>query len=71
MIALSAGQLLCATVLLALFTPFASAPGSGIGLDGLGSILALGILGTGIAYVLNYGDHPCRGGDRRVDRDLS
>ncbi len=51
---LSAGQLLCATVLLAAALPFASAPTTAIGIDGLGSILTLGIAGTGIAYVFNY-----------------
>jgi drug/metabolite transporter (DMT)-like permease len=53
-IALSAGQLLCAAGLLALLTPFASLPTTRIGVDGLGSLLALGALGSGIAYVLNY-----------------
>ena len=53
-VALSAGQLLCATVILGLLVPFAGAPSTGIGLDGVGSALALGILGTGIGYVLNY-----------------
>ncbi len=53
-IALSAGQLVCATVVLALFTPFVHAPMTHIGLKGVGSLLALGVLGSGIAYVLNY-----------------
>jgi drug/metabolite transporter (DMT)-like permease len=53
-VALSAGQLLCATVMLALTLPFASAPTTHIGLDGVGSLLMLGVAGTGIAYVLNY-----------------
>ena len=53
-VALSAGQLVCATILLALIAPFASAPSTNIGLDGLGSVLALGVLGSGIAYALNY-----------------
>jgi drug/metabolite transporter (DMT)-like permease len=53
-VALSAGQLVCATVLLALIAPFVTAPSTDIGLDGLGSILALGVLGSGIAYALNY-----------------
>ena len=50
----SAGQLVCATVVLALFTPFVHAPSTDIGLKGIGSLLALGVLGSGIAYVLNY-----------------
>jgi drug/metabolite transporter (DMT)-like permease len=53
-LALSAGQLLCATALLALTIPFAGAPTAHIGLDGLGSLLALGVFGSGIAYLLNY-----------------
>ena len=53
-IALSAGQLLCATAVLALFTPFVRAPTTDIGPDGIGSLLALGVLGSGIAYILNY-----------------
>lgn len=52
--ALAAGQLVCATLMLAAFTPLVRAPTIHIGLDGLGSVLALGILGTGIAYILNY-----------------
>jgi drug/metabolite transporter (DMT)-like permease len=51
---LAAGQLLCASVLLAVLTPLFSGPTSHIGASGLVSILALGILGTGVAYVLNY-----------------
>jgi len=53
-IALSAGQLICATIFLAAFAPLAGAPTTHIGLDGLGSILALGIFGSGVAYILNY-----------------
>jgi drug/metabolite transporter (DMT)-like permease len=53
-VALAAAQLVCATIELAIFTPFVRAPTVHIGLDGLGSLLALGVLGSGIAYVLNY-----------------
>jgi drug/metabolite transporter (DMT)-like permease len=53
-LALSAGQLLCATVILVAIVPFSSAPTTHIGLKGLGSLLALGMLGTGVAYLLNY-----------------
>jgi drug/metabolite transporter (DMT)-like permease len=53
-VALSAAQLVCATALLALVVPFSPAPTLHIGLDGVGSILALGILSSGIAYALNY-----------------
>ncbi len=53
-VVLAAGQLVCATVLLGLVAPFTRAPTTHIGVDGTGSILALGVLGSGIAYVLNY-----------------
>jgi drug/metabolite transporter (DMT)-like permease len=53
-VALAAGQLLCASVVLALLAPLARAPTTHIGLDGLGSLVALGALGSGVAYVLNY-----------------
>jgi drug/metabolite transporter (DMT)-like permease len=53
-VSLSAAQLLCATALLALLAPLSHLPTVHIGLDGLGSLLALGILGSGIAYALNY-----------------
>jgi drug/metabolite transporter (DMT)-like permease len=53
-VALSAGQLLCATVILAAIAPFAGAPTTHIGLKGVGSLLALGVLGSGVAYLLNY-----------------
>ncbi len=53
-VALSAGQLLCAVVLLSLFVPFTSSPTTQLGADAVGSLLALGILGSGIAYAMNY-----------------
>lgn len=53
-VALAAGQLICATLILAVFAPFARASTARLGLDGLGSLLALGVLGSGVAYVLNY-----------------
>jgi drug/metabolite transporter (DMT)-like permease len=53
-IALSAGQLLCACALLAPATALAAPPTSHIGADGVVSILLLGVLGTGAAYLLNY-----------------
>jgi drug/metabolite transporter (DMT)-like permease len=53
-IALSAGQLLCAVVLLGITLPFASPPTTHIGPDGLASVLMLGVLGTGVAYLFNY-----------------
>jgi drug/metabolite transporter (DMT)-like permease len=53
-VVLSATQLLCATAMLAVFTPLARAPTVHIGLDGLGSLLALGALGSGIAFAVNF-----------------
>src|SRR5207302_3430215 len=48
-VVLSACQLGCAALLLALFLPLAGAPTTHIGLDGWGSLLALGALGSGLA----------------------
>ena len=53
-VALSGCQLLCATAMLAVFTPLARGPSMHIGLDGVGSLLALGVLGSGIAFAINY-----------------
>lgn len=51
---LAAGQLVCGTIELAIITPLLSrAPGALTG-GALASVLALGTLGTGIAYILNY-----------------
>jgi drug/metabolite transporter (DMT)-like permease len=60
-VVLSACQLACATLVLALFLPLAHAPTTHIGLDGWGSLLALGALGSGLAYVFNYGVVRARG----------
>ena len=51
---LAAAQVLIATVQLALVTPFFSSAPSHISLKVWGCILALGALGTGVAYVLSY-----------------
>jgi drug/metabolite transporter (DMT)-like permease len=53
-VVLAAAQLLCATAVLALLTPFTPGPTIHIGAGGVVAILALGILGSGLAYVLNY-----------------
>lgn len=53
-VVLSAAQLLCATAMLAVFIPFARTPTAHIGLDGLGSLLALGALGSGVAFAVNF-----------------
>ncbi len=53
-IVLSACQLSCAAVMLAPFLALAPPPSTHIGWDGLGSILGLGVLGSGFAFALNY-----------------
>jgi drug/metabolite transporter (DMT)-like permease len=60
-VVLSAAQLLCATAMLAVFVPLARAPTTHIGLDGLGSLLALGALGSGVAFAINYAIMRARG----------
>jgi drug/metabolite transporter (DMT)-like permease len=53
-VSLVAGQLLCSTAMMAVVTGvFTSAP-SHLGAGPLLSVVALGVLGTGVAYVLNY-----------------
>jgi drug/metabolite transporter (DMT)-like permease len=60
-VVLSACQLLCASAVLAVFLPLAHAPAAGIGFQGWGSLLALGALGSGLAYVFNYAVVRARG----------
>jgi drug/metabolite transporter (DMT)-like permease len=52
--ALSAGQLLCATAQLAVVTVFVGGAPDTVHADAAASLLALGVLGTGLAYILNY-----------------
>ena len=52
--ALSAGQMLCATAQLAVVTIFVGGAPKGLPADVVLSMLGLGVLGTGIAYILNY-----------------
>lgn len=52
--AISAAQIVLGTLLLTPFTLLGSLPDSAPGLDAWGSILALGALGTGVAYILNF-----------------
>jgi drug/metabolite transporter (DMT)-like permease len=54
-ISLAAGQLICGTVQLALITPFVTTVPHTLPFKVVGSMLALGVLGTGLAYILNYG----------------
>jgi drug/metabolite transporter (DMT)-like permease len=60
-VALSAAQLTCATALLAPFLALAPLPSLHIGLDGLGSLLALGALASGVGFALNYAIVRARG----------
>jgi drug/metabolite transporter (DMT)-like permease len=53
-VSLSAAQVLCGTLQLALVAPFLSSAPGHIRLDSVLSIVVLGALGTGLAYVLNY-----------------
>ncbi len=51
---LSAGQLIAATVLLAVVLPFAGLHPVHLRWDATAALAVLGIFGTGIAYILNY-----------------
>lgn len=53
-VVLSACQLTCASVMLAVLLPFSSPATTQLGWKGWGSLLALGVLGSGVAYVINY-----------------
>jgi len=53
-LALATGQLLCGTIELAIITPFLTHAPSALPLKVIASILVLGVLGTGIGYLLNY-----------------
>jgi len=53
-IALASGQLLCATVLLTIATAVAGGAPPALGGDTVASMLCLGALGSGVAYLLNY-----------------
>jgi drug/metabolite transporter (DMT)-like permease len=53
-VSIAGGQLVCASAWLVLLVPFTRAPSLGIGLDGVTCLLALGCLGTGVAFVLMY-----------------
>ena len=53
-VAVSAVQVSLGGALLLLFAPFGALPGEALGLEVWLSILALGALGTGVAYILNF-----------------
>ncbi len=54
-VALAAGQLLCGTAELAVVTPFLTHTPHALPVRVVVSVVALGVLGTGLAYILNYG----------------
>ena len=54
-VALAAGQLLCGTAELGVVTPLLTHTPGTLPLRVIASVAALGVLGTGIAYILNYG----------------
>lgn len=54
-LALAAGQLICGTIELAIVTPFFTHMPGTVPFKVLASIFVLGALGTGVAYILNYG----------------
>lgn len=60
-VVLSSCQLTCAVVVLAPFLVLSRSPTTAIGFDGWGSLLALGALGSGVAYALNYAVVRARG----------
>jgi drug/metabolite transporter (DMT)-like permease len=59
-IVLSACQLICATALLAPFLALAPLPAA-MRLEDMGSLLALGVLSSGVAYAINYAIVRARG----------
>jgi drug/metabolite transporter (DMT)-like permease len=54
-VALSTAQVLCATVELAVVTPFLTSVPMHPTIPAVASVIVLGGLGTGVAYILNYG----------------
>ena len=52
---ISAGQLTCAALQLAVIAPFTASPDLGLSGAAIGSMLALGILGTGVVYIMFFG----------------
>jgi drug/metabolite transporter (DMT)-like permease len=54
-LSLAAGQLLCGTVVLAVVTPVLTRTPVRWSVTATGCVLLLGALGTGLAYLLNYG----------------
>lgn len=53
-LSLACGQLVCGTLELGVITPFATSAPAGPPLRSVLAVVALGLFGTGLAYVLNY-----------------
>ena len=53
-LALATAQLICATAILAVLTPLFSSAPHGVATKQILSILALGVIGTGLTFLLNY-----------------
>ncbi len=53
-LALATAQLVCATAILAILTPLFSAAPHGVAVNHILGILALGVFGTGLTFMLNY-----------------
>jgi drug/metabolite transporter (DMT)-like permease len=53
-LALATAQLICATAILATLTPLFSSAPHGVAAKQILSILALGVIGTGLTFLLNY-----------------
>jgi drug/metabolite transporter (DMT)-like permease len=53
-VSLATAQLLCATAMLALVAPFAQAPSLALDAGEISGVLVLGVLGSGLAYVLTH-----------------
>ena len=53
-VSMAAVQMLCATAMLALLAPLAGAPSLDLEADAVASLLVLGVLGSGVAYVLMH-----------------
>ena len=53
-VSMAAAQLVCGTAMLAVVAPLAGAPTTSLGADAVASLLVLGVLGSGVAYVLMH-----------------
>lgn len=60
----AAAQLICATAILALFMPLSRGATGDLGWAGIASLLGLGILSSGVAFVLNFAIVRARGAAR-------